>query len=148
MSNSSTSVPNELHGPLVNLLLSVADEKFFLGHRNSDWTGLGPFLEEDIAFSNIAQDEIAHAQELYKLAAAFTAPSDDTLTEANRLAYARPAAERFGARLVELVDDYNWAVAIAQVLYHLATNVGWGPTIGRPMCLPLPFDGRAGAESS
>ena len=73
MSNSSESVPNQLHEPFVSLLLSVADEKFFLGHRNSDWTGLGPFLEEDIAFSNIAQDEIAHAQELYKLAAAFTA---------------------------------------------------------------------------
>ncbi len=118
MSNSSMSVRKELHGPFVSLLLSVADEKFFLGHRNSDWTGLGPFLEEDIAFSNIAQDEIAHAQELYKLAAAFTAPSDDTITEANRLAYARPADERLGARLVELLDDYNWAVAIARQFFY------------------------------
>ncbi len=118
MSNSSKSVPDQLHQPLVRLLLSVADEKFFLGHRNSDWTGLGPFLEEDIAFSNIAQDEIAHAQELYKLAAAFTAPSDDTITEANRLAYTRAADERLSARLVELVDDYNWAVAIARQFFY------------------------------
>ena len=100
MSSSSKLVPHQLHEPFVSLLLSVADEKFFLGHRNSDWTGLGPFLEEDIAFSNIAQDEIAHAQELYKLAAVFTAPKDDLLTEANRLAYARPAEERLSARLV------------------------------------------------
>ncbi len=118
MSSRSKSVPNQLHEPFVSLLLSVADEKFFLGHRNSDWTGLGPFLEEDIAFSNIAQDEIAHAQELYKLVAAFTAPSEDTITEANRLAYARPADERLGARLVELVDDYNWAVAIARQFFY------------------------------
>ncbi len=118
MSNSSKSVPDELRQPFVRLLLSVADEKFFLGHRNSDWTGLGPFLEEDIAFSNIAQDEIAHAQELYKLAAAFTAPTDDILTETNRLAYARPIDERLGARLVELEDDYDWAVAIARQFFY------------------------------
>ena len=36
--------------PLANLLLSVADDKFVLGHRNADWTGLAPILEEDIAF--------------------------------------------------------------------------------------------------
>jgi len=118
MSISSKSVPNQLHEPFVSLLLSVADEKFFLGHCNSDWTGLGPLLEEDIAFSNIAQDEIAHAQELYKLAAAFTEPSGDTITEANRLAYARPANERLSARLVELVDDYDWAVAIARQFFY------------------------------
>ena len=118
MSSSSKLVPDQLHEPFVSLLLSVADEKFFLGHRNSDWTGLGPFLEEDIAFSNIAQDEIAHAQELYKLAAVFTAPKDDLLTEANRLAYARPAEERLSARLVEGVDDYNWAVAIARQFFY------------------------------
>ena len=118
MSSCSNSIPDQLHEPFVSLLLSVADEKFFLGHCNSDWTGLGPLLEEDIAFSNIAQDEIAHAQELYKLAAAFTAPADDTITEANRLAYARPAEERLSARLVELVDDYNWAVAIARQFFY------------------------------
>ena len=44
-------------GPFVQLLLSLADDKFILGHRNADWTGLAPLLEEDIAFSSIAQDE-------------------------------------------------------------------------------------------
>ena len=36
MSSSSKLVPDQLHEPFVSLLLSVADEKFFLGHRNRD----------------------------------------------------------------------------------------------------------------
>ena len=118
VTNSPNSMPDSLHQPFVALLLSIADEKLFLGHRNSDWTGLGPFLEEDIAFCNIAQDEIAHAQELYKLAAAFTNPQADVIVEANRLAYARPATERLHANLVELADDYNWAIAIARQFFY------------------------------
>lgn len=103
---------------LVRLLLSIADDKYFLGHRNGDWTGLAPFLEEDIAFSNIAQDEIAHAQELYKLVAALIAPQADATAEANRLAYARPADQRYNAVLVERADDFDWAAAITrQFLY-------------------------------
>ncbi len=116
--NRTKTVPKEIRQPLVNLLLSVADEKFFLGHRNSDWTGLGPFLEEDIAFCNIAQDEIAHAQELYKLAAAFTAPKKDPVVEANRLAYARLEAERLNATFVEVEDQFDWAVAVARQFFY------------------------------
>lgn len=37
------------------------------GHRNSEWTGLGPILEEDIAFSSMAQDKIGHALALYTI---------------------------------------------------------------------------------
>ena len=54
-------------GPFVQLLLSLADDKFILGHRNADWTGLAPLLEEDIAFSSLAQDELAHAHIAYRL---------------------------------------------------------------------------------
>ncbi len=62
-----TNLPQDLKEPFADLLLSVADDKFILGHRNSDWTGLAPILEEDIAFSSLAQDEIAHAKALYEL---------------------------------------------------------------------------------
>ena len=57
-------IPDELKQPLVELLLSVADDKFILGHRNADWTGLAPIIEEDIAFSSLTQDEISHAAAL------------------------------------------------------------------------------------
>ncbi len=43
---------------LKDLLFRMADDLLILGHRNSEWTGLGPLLEEDIAFSSMAQDKI------------------------------------------------------------------------------------------
>jgi len=49
------------------LLYKMADDVLILGHRNSEWTGLGPILEEDIAFSSMAQDKLGHAQALYEL---------------------------------------------------------------------------------
>lgn len=45
----------------------MADDALIIGHRNSEWTGIGPMLEEDMAFSSMAQDKIGHAQALYKI---------------------------------------------------------------------------------
>jgi ring-1,2-phenylacetyl-CoA epoxidase subunit PaaC len=52
---------------LKDLLFKMADDELILGHRNSEWTGLGPILEEDIAFSSMAQDKLGHAQTLYNI---------------------------------------------------------------------------------
>jgi ring-1,2-phenylacetyl-CoA epoxidase subunit PaaC len=91
-----------------NLLLAIADDKLMLGHRNSDWTGLGPILEEDIAFSAIAQDEIAHAQALYEVVGkAMNRRADD-------VAFGRAPEEYLCAQIVETPDDFDWAVAIAR----------------------------------
>ncbi len=49
------------------LLYKMADDALIIGHRNSEWTGLGPQLEEDIAFSSMAQDKMGHALALYKI---------------------------------------------------------------------------------
>src|SRR6266508_1963759 len=51
------------------LLLALADDELIMGHRHSEWTGWAPHIEEDLAFSSIAQDEMAHARLLYQLAA-------------------------------------------------------------------------------
>jgi ring-1,2-phenylacetyl-CoA epoxidase subunit PaaC len=50
-----------------DLLFRMADDQLILGHRNSEWTGLGPILEEDIAFSSMAQDKIGHSLALYQI---------------------------------------------------------------------------------
>lgn len=50
-----------------DLLYRMADDELIIGHRNSEWTGLGPILEEDIAFSSIAQDQIGHALANYTI---------------------------------------------------------------------------------
>lgn len=52
---------------LKDLLYKMADDQLIIGHRNSEWTGLGPVLEEDIAFSSMAQDKIGQSYQLYNL---------------------------------------------------------------------------------
>jgi ring-1,2-phenylacetyl-CoA epoxidase subunit PaaC len=97
-----------LRQPFVQLLLSVADDKFILGHRNADWTGVAPILEEDIAFSSLSQDELAHASALYELVASLLG------TNADKLAFGRQSHEYRCAHIVELCDEFNWAVAICR----------------------------------
>jgi len=103
-----TVLPSELRTPLVDLLLAVADDKFILGHRNADWTGLAPLLEEDIAFSALAQDDLAHASALYEFVANLTDG------DPNRLAYGRKPEEYRCCHLVELPDEFDWAVALVR----------------------------------
>jgi ring-1,2-phenylacetyl-CoA epoxidase subunit PaaC len=78
------------------LLLAIADDELILGWRDSEWTGIAPFLEEDVAFSSIAQNEIGHARALYELAAR------DLGTTADELAFDRKPEEYRCAQLVEL----------------------------------------------
>jgi len=52
---------------LANALLGMADDELVLAHRNSEWIGHAPILEEDIALANIAQDELGHAMVWYRL---------------------------------------------------------------------------------
>jgi ring-1,2-phenylacetyl-CoA epoxidase subunit PaaC len=97
------------------LLLPIADDELVLGWRNSEWTGIAPFLEEDVAFSSIAQNEIGHARALYQLVA------EDLGTTADELAFDRSPDEYRCSRLVELRLVPDWARTIARhVLYEEA----------------------------
>jgi ring-1,2-phenylacetyl-CoA epoxidase subunit PaaC len=101
-----------------DLLLTLADDELILGWRDSEWTGIAPTLEEDVAFSSIAQNEIGHARALYELAA------EEVGTDADSLAFDRSPADYRCAPLVELrlVDD--WAHTIARrYLYEEADRV-------------------------
>lgn len=87
-------------------LFSLADDEFLLGHRDSEWTGHAPILEEDIAFSNIAQDELGHALVWYTiLHEQFEQPTPD------QLAFWRAADQFRNAQLVELPRG-DWAFTI------------------------------------
>jgi len=101
-----------------DLLLSIADDELILGWRDSEWTGIAPFLEEDVAFSSIAQNEVGHARALYELAAR------ELGTTADGLAFDRAPAEYRCAPLVELRLVPDWARTIARhVLYETADEV-------------------------
>ena len=49
------------------LLYKMGDDALIMGHRNSEWVGLGPILEEDIALNSIAQDQTGYAWRLYEM---------------------------------------------------------------------------------
>src|SRR2546428_12307893 len=98
-----------------DLLLEIADDELILGWRNSEWTGIAPFLEEDVAFSSIAQNEIGHARALYQLVAA------ELGTTADELAFDRKPEEYRCSRFVELRLVPDWAKTIARhYLYEQA----------------------------
>jgi ring-1,2-phenylacetyl-CoA epoxidase subunit PaaC len=95
------------------LLLGLADDELILGWRDSEWTGIAPVLEEDVAFSSIAQNEIGHARAVYELL------TDD----ADALAFDRALDEYRCAPLVEL-RLLDWAHTIARRwLYETADEI-------------------------
>ena len=53
----------------------MADDEFVIGFSDSEWTGIAPLLEEDVAMSSLAQDELGHAAALYGLLGELTAPT-------------------------------------------------------------------------
>jgi ring-1,2-phenylacetyl-CoA epoxidase subunit PaaC len=98
-------------------LLELADDELIVGWRDSEWSGIAPTLEEDVAFSSIAQNEIGHARALYELAAA------ELGTDADALAFDREPSEYRCAPLVEL-HLMEWAHTIARrYLYEEADRV-------------------------
>jgi len=102
---------------LAELLLSMADDELVLGYWDSEWTGIAPLLEEDVAFSSLAQDEIGHAQALYELLAGLTGEPADTI------AYGREVG---GYRQAALLDHArgDWAFSIVRrFLYDTADAV-------------------------
>lgn len=92
---------------LVSVVTALADDELILGHRHSEWTGYAPHIEEDVAFSSIAQDEIGHAANLYELVA------DVTGDDADRLALGREPDEYRNAILCERTNR-DWAYTLAR----------------------------------
>jgi ring-1,2-phenylacetyl-CoA epoxidase subunit PaaC len=102
----------------VEQLLQIADDELVLGWRESEWTGVAPFLEEDVALSSIAQGEIGHARALYELVAPVLGTTPD------ELAFDRAPEEYRSAQLAELRLVPDWARTIARrYLYEAADAI-------------------------
>jgi ring-1,2-phenylacetyl-CoA epoxidase subunit PaaC len=109
---------------VAELLLSLADDEFVIGFWDSEWTGIAPMLEEDVATSSIAQDELGHAKALYELLAGMT---DD---DADRIAFGRePDAYRHAALLNHARGDWAFSVA-RRFLYETADAIRLGALAG------------------
>jgi ring-1,2-phenylacetyl-CoA epoxidase subunit PaaC len=97
-------------------LLGLADDELVLGWRDSEWTGIAPLLEEDVAFSSIAQNEIGHARAVYELLVGADGDAD-------ALAFDRRPEDYRCAPLVEL-HLLEWAHTIARRwLYEVADEI-------------------------
>ncbi len=114
---------------LAELLRSMADDEFVIGFSDSEWTGIAPLLEEDVAMSSLAQDELGHAAALYGLLAELTG------TDPDALAYDREPDEYRHCRLLDHGRG-DWAMTIVRRFLYDSADVirlealargGWGP---------------------
>ncbi|GAC1444088.1 MAG: phenylacetate-CoA oxygenase subunit PaaC [Sediminibacterium sp.] len=97
---------------LFNYTLHLADNALIIGHRNSEWCGHGPVLEQDIAIANIALDLIGQARNFYQYAAILKAGG----TTEDDLAYLRDTIDFKNLLLTELPKG-NWAQTILRQFF-------------------------------
>lgn len=117
----------EYRSSLIELVYQLADDDFILAYRGSEWLGLAPHIEEDVAFSSISQDLMGHAALYYSLLEELGEGDADELTHARQ-------SENFrNAILLELPNgsgtyleepDYDWAFTVVRnYFYTLAKKV-------------------------
>jgi ring-1,2-phenylacetyl-CoA epoxidase subunit PaaC len=118
---TSTNNENALH----ELLFQLADDDFILAYRGSEWLGLAPHIEEDVAFSSISQDTMGHAAIFYQLL------EELKVGNANDLAHNRPILERKNAILLEKVNGpghylveprYDWAFTVVRNYFYVLSK--------------------------
>lgn len=94
-------------------LLRMGDNALILGHRNSEWCGHGPVLEEDIAMSNMALDLIGQTALWLGLAGEVEGKG----RSADDLAYLRDAWDFRNVLLVERPNGDFGATLMRQFLF-------------------------------
>lgn len=98
---------------LFEYLLRQSDDTMILGQRLSEWCGLGPILEEDIALTNIALDLIGQATELY----GYAAQVENKGRTADDLAFLRLEREYKNVLLVEQKNGDFGKTIVRQFLF-------------------------------
>ncbi|MFC4769730.1 1,2-phenylacetyl-CoA epoxidase subunit PaaC [Effusibacillus consociatus] len=106
---------------LKELLFQVADDDFILAHRGSEWLGLAPHIEEDVAFSSMSQDMMGHAVMFYEMLEALGAGKADDLAQLRKPEDFRNAVlvERMNGTGDYIEEPhYDWAYAIARCYFY------------------------------
>lgn len=121
MTNAKSAMSQEYKDALESLLFQLADDDFMYAYRGSEWLGLAPHIEADIAFSSISQDTMGHAAMYYQLL------EDLGAGNADHLAHFRPSEERKNSILLERVNGegyymetphYDWAYAVVRSVFY------------------------------
>jgi ring-1,2-phenylacetyl-CoA epoxidase subunit PaaC len=113
---SGSAPPTAIADPAVRAafrewLLRIADDELAIGHRHSEWTGVGPDIESDVAMSSIAQEELGHARLFYERIAG------DEGGDIDRLAFGRAPSEYRNAVLLEQPNQ-GWEFSIARLVLY------------------------------
>ena len=104
---------------LKELLYKMADDLLILGHRNSEWTGMGPLLEEDIAFSSMAQDKIGQSHALFQMLHQLGEQEPDTV------AFTRNGSQFHNCILTELPNqEYEFSL-VRHFFFDTADSLRW-----------------------
>jgi len=106
-------------------LLAFADDEHLIGQQHTEWIGVAPFLEEDLALASIGQDELGHAAMLYELVCERDGveATDESI---DALAYGRGAQEYRSCGLVEY-STTDWAEALVRHwIYDCLEEMRWG----------------------
>ncbi|KIL76354.1 1,2-phenylacetyl-CoA epoxidase subunit PaaC [Bacillus badius] len=121
MSSTENVLSPEYKEAVTNLLFQLADDDFLISFRGSEWLGLAPHIEEDVASSSISQDTMGHAAMYYTLL------EELSIGKADDLAHLRPASERKNSILAERVNgegyymetpQYDWAYAVVRNFFY------------------------------
>lgn len=102
---------------LLEYTLRLGDNALILGQRLVEWCGHGPVLEQDIALSNIALDQLGQSRMLLQYAAE---QKGDDFTE-DKLAFFRMDDEFKNALILELPNE-DWGYTLARQFYFDTYN--------------------------
>lgn len=111
----------EYKDALIELLFQLADDDFIVSFRGSEWLGLCPHIEEDVAYSSITQNTMGHAVIYYQLL------EEIGLGKADALAHERQKIDRRNAIILEeangegtyLVEpNFDWAFAVVRNYFY------------------------------
>lgn len=105
----------EVKEALYTYCLRLGDNAMVLGHRMSEWCSSGPFLEEDIAMTNIALDLFGQTRMLFTYAAEL---EGNGKTE-DDLAYKRATGEFKSVLLVEQPNGHFGNTIARQMIYSV-----------------------------
>ena len=109
-----------MNNALRNYCIALGDDSLILGHRLSEWCSNGPFLEEDLALTNVALDFMGRSRMFYGYAAELDA---NGRTE-DDIAFLRDCRE-YRNLLINELPNGDFAFTLARQLMIDVYDVGF-----------------------
>jgi ring-1,2-phenylacetyl-CoA epoxidase subunit PaaC len=110
------SGPSPVRRDLFEYVLWLGDDALVAAQRLAEWCTSAPEMEEDVALTNIALDQLGVARLLLSYAGELEGAGRDE----DALAYLRDDREFRNCLLVELPDRHDFGVAVAKLLFLCA----------------------------